>query len=52
MATLLGHPVHDCLYLAMAIRENTYVVTADHRFHAAVQGSPTLKDAVRVLGDR
>jgi len=50
LANVLGHPVYDCLYLAMAIRENTYVVTADRRFHAAVDRSPTLKGAVRVLG--
>lgn len=50
LANGLGHPVYDCLYLAMAIRENTYVVTADSRFHAAVDRSPTLKGAVRLLG--
>ena len=50
LANVLGHPVYDCLYLAMAIRENTYVVTADSRFHAAVDRSPTLKGAVRMLG--
>lgn len=46
----LAHPVYDCLYLATAIRENTYVVTADSRFHAAVDRSPTLKGRVRLLG--
>jgi predicted nucleic acid-binding protein len=50
LATVLGHPVYDCLYLAAAIRENTFVVTADSRFHAAVAQSPTLKDSVRLLG--
>ncbi len=50
LANVLGHPVYDCLYLAMAIRENTYVVTADSRFHAAVDRSPTLKGAVRMPG--
>ena len=49
LANVLGHPVYDCLYLAMAIRENTYLVTADGRFHAAVDRSPTLKGAVRML---
>ncbi|HEY5411414.1 MAG TPA: type II toxin-antitoxin system VapC family toxin [Caulobacteraceae bacterium] len=51
LANVLGHPVYDCLYLAMAIRENTYVVTADSRFHAAVDKSPTLKGMVRMLDD-
>lgn len=49
LAETLGHPVYDCLYLATAIRENTYVVTADSRFHAAVSQSPTLRGAVRML---
>ena len=49
LANSLGHPVCDCLYLAMAVRENTHVVTADTRFHAVVDRSP-LKGAVRLLG--
>jgi predicted nucleic acid-binding protein len=49
LANVLGHPIYDCLYLAMAIRENTYVVTADGRFHAAVSQEPTLEGAVRML---
>jgi predicted nucleic acid-binding protein len=50
LASRLDHPVYDCLYLAMAIRENTYVVTADSRFHAVVDRSPKLRGAVRLLG--
>ena len=50
LAHALGQPVYDCLYLAVAIRENTHVVTADSRFHAAVERSPALKGAVRLLG--
>ena len=49
LASALGHPVYDCLYLALAIRENTYVVTADRRFHAVAGHSATLRDAVRLL---
>jgi predicted nucleic acid-binding protein len=49
LANRLAHPVYDCLYLAMAIRENTYVVTADSRFYTAVDRVPTLKGAVRLL---
>ena len=49
LANVMRHPVYDCLYLAVAIRENTYVVTADRRFHAAVERLPTLKGAVRLL---
>ena len=51
LASRLGHPVYDCLYLALALREDTWVVTADRRFHAIVEKSSTLKGAVRLLGD-
>ncbi|HZL01238.1 MAG TPA: type II toxin-antitoxin system VapC family toxin [Caulobacteraceae bacterium] len=49
LAESLAHPVYDCLYLAMAIRERTFVVTADRRFLAVVDGSPDLRGAVRRL---
>jgi predicted nucleic acid-binding protein len=49
LANQLGHPVYGCLYLATAIRGNTYVVTADSRLHAAVAQSPFV-GAVRLLG--
>ncbi len=51
LANVLGHPVYDCLYLALAIREDTYVVTADRRFHAVVDQSPSTRGAVRLLED-
>jgi predicted nucleic acid-binding protein len=51
LANTLSHPVYDCLYLAMAIRENTYVVTADHRFYAAVDKALPLQGKVRMLSD-
>jgi predicted nucleic acid-binding protein len=44
-----GHPVYDCLYLAVAIRHQTHVVTADRRF-AAIANLPRLADRVRLLG--
>ncbi len=50
LAERLGHPVYDCLYLATSIRENTYVITADRRFHDLVEASAPLKGAVRLLG--
>ncbi len=49
LANTLGHPVYDCLYLAAAIRENTWVVTADSRFRAVVEQSPALRGLVRML---
>lgn len=50
LANQLGHPIYDCLYLAAAIREDTYVVTADARFSKAVSSDPKLKKRVRLLG--
>lgn len=50
LASILGHPVYDCLYLAMAIRENTSVVTADKKFHAIVDNAPAFRGLVRLLG--
>jgi predicted nucleic acid-binding protein len=50
LANRLGHPVYDCLYLALALRESTRVVTADARFLAAVQAAPDLAQAVELLG--
>lgn len=49
LAAALGHPVYDCLYLAMAIHYQTCVVTADRRF-AAIAARPELQGRVRLLG--
>jgi predicted nucleic acid-binding protein len=49
LAQRLGHPVYDCLYLALALREQTQVVTADRRFWAVAQTTPDLADCVRLL---
>jgi predicted nucleic acid-binding protein len=37
IAIAIDHPTYDCFYLALAIRERTYVVTADTRFAKAVR---------------
>ncbi len=50
LAEQLRHPVYDCLYLALALREKTYVVTADRRFCDVAVQAPTLSGAVRLLG--
>ena len=39
MAYELGRPVYDCLYLALAEREQALVVTADRAFADRVGGS-------------
>jgi predicted nucleic acid-binding protein len=49
LAAQLGHPVYDCLYLAIAIQQKTHVITADRRF-AALAEQPDLTDRVRLLG--
>ncbi|MDP1737519.1 MAG: type II toxin-antitoxin system VapC family toxin [Caulobacter sp.] len=45
LATVLRHPIYDCLYLAAAIREDAVVVTDDARFVRAVGG---MEHAARV----
>jgi predicted nucleic acid-binding protein len=44
----LDHPVHDCLYLALAEAEGVPVITADQRLLAAVRGT-SLADRVSQL---
>lgn len=39
IALTLRHPVYDCFYLACAESLEAELVTADSRFHAAVQNS-------------
>ncbi len=49
LANEIGHPIYDCLYLALALHQDTHVVTADRRFAAAAQ--PGLPGRVRLLSD-
>lgn len=49
LATELSHPVYDCLYLALALRRNTYVVTADGRFAALAGRKADLAGRIRRL---
>jgi len=50
LAAAAGHPVYDCLYLAVAIRHDTHVVTADRRF-AAIERLPNFSGRIRLLGN-
>jgi predicted nucleic acid-binding protein len=50
LATRLHHPIYDCLYLALALREDSYVMTADTRFAKAVAVEPKLLKRVQLLG--
>jgi predicted nucleic acid-binding protein len=49
LATEIGHPVYDCLYLALALHHRSHVVTADRRF-VSVATQPGLSGRVRLLG--
>ena len=44
----IGHPLKDCLYLALAMELGCPLVTADARFAAKARG---VWDEVRVLGE-
>jgi predicted nucleic acid-binding protein len=48
LAMEIGHPIYDCVYLALALHHETHVVTADRRF-AAAASTVGLVDRVRLL---
>jgi predicted nucleic acid-binding protein len=48
LATQTGHPVYDCVYLALALHHDTHVVTADQRF-VSVAGREGFGGCVRLL---
>lgn len=48
LAMGIGHPVYDCLYLAVALHHQTHLATADRRFAAAASVAG-LADRVRLL---
>ena len=51
LAAELDHPIYDCFYLALAIREDTYVVTADNRFASAVRRHGKWSSHLRMLAE-
>jgi predicted nucleic acid-binding protein len=50
LAIEIGHPVYDCIYLALALHHDTHVVTADRRFAATVSAAG-LTNRVRLLSN-
>jgi predicted nucleic acid-binding protein len=48
LATELNHPVYDCIYLALALDQDTHVVTDDRRF-ARAANRPEVAGRVRLL---
>lgn len=51
LALELNHPVYDCLYLALALRQECNLITADDQFVRAVAGNEDLSVRVRALGE-
>jgi len=50
LAMQLGHAVYDCLYLALALDLDGFVITADRRFKAAADRVGIDPPRVRLLG--
>jgi predicted nucleic acid-binding protein len=50
LAVTLGHPVYDCLHLALAVREKTRLVTADRQFARVVREDQVLAGHLQLLG--
>jgi predicted nucleic acid-binding protein len=50
-AMTLGHPIYDCLYLAMAEMLDLTLVTADQRFLSALRGASAGSVRVNALAD-
>jgi predicted nucleic acid-binding protein len=51
VAIELGHPVYDCVYLALAVANHVRVITADRRFVHAVQKNDLLARHIVLLAD-
>ena len=49
LAIELDHTIYDCLYLALALRLETRVITADRKFHAAIHRSKRFGGIVNLL---
>jgi predicted nucleic acid-binding protein len=47
----LNHPIYDCLYLSLALREETFVVTADKRFASTVRRNSKWSRYVKLLSE-
>lgn len=51
LSLVLGVAFYDCLYLALALRQDDSLVTADARFVRAVQSRPALHGRAVLLSD-
>ena len=50
IAVIIGHSVYDCIYLALADREDCRVVTADRRLQNAVTSGPMAQSVTGLTG--
>lgn len=51
LAIELGHPIYDCVYLALALQRGMQVVSADRRFVNVVRRRADLSPAVVLLAE-
>ncbi|HEY1961402.1 MAG TPA: type II toxin-antitoxin system VapC family toxin [Rhizomicrobium sp.] len=51
LANEVQHAIYDCLYLALAVEEGTYLITADARFVRAVRRHRKWTRYIRLLGE-
>lgn len=49
LALQLSHPIYDCMYLALAIREGIALATADRWLAAALHHHPALRRRVELI---
>lgn len=50
IAIALNHPIYDCIFLALAERDDLPLLTADTRFHRAVAETP-FAARMKIFGD-
>jgi predicted nucleic acid-binding protein len=51
LASEVSHAIYDCLYLAVAVRENAVMITADARFARAVRRHGRWASHLQLLGE-
>jgi predicted nucleic acid-binding protein len=51
LSTALSHPVYDCLFLALAIREDSFVITDDIGFAKVVRRNTALASRTKLLSE-
>ena len=51
IAMASGQTVYDCMYLALAVRLDTQLVTADRRFRDGVAANPILAKRIRMTDE-